>query len=603
MKYCLFLLIFFITSHLLKISSAEISIIIPGSGLNNLQEEPFYFNKTIPSKIKLLDRVDLSFFRNPLITAYRYRLEIPSGSQTAIDKKLIIWSLWTENDFADIVVPRLDMEGRYKLVIEYKTRGGSETKKLERLFTVFAVPSPVATPPASKSGSVPPEEKLKQTKVSAQEKSNTVVKSASDRKVTELSSVKTKVQVKKEFKSGKVAENQVIVPEKISREAIKRPNLLAENTDKDLLITNGEKVLNEKGAESQGIEIIPATGNIIRHDGNEDVVPVKDNLLDYEELLKDAIRGKDSALLYRSVQHGAGKTLRDENGGNLFHLLNDSIASERTISLAKNSGISINETDVYGNTPLHYAILTGKWNYARTLIQYGADLNLKNKLEFTPMHLAVLLNNKELVKDLLNKDADVNIKGKSGYTPLHLASELDYADLASILLKNGAEKSIKTEQGLSAKSIARIQDYHDIVKLIRDKGSYSGNIPASVSVSQKIIQGSVLINYPEIKFDLPFDARLAKKRQFNNAIQILSIPLFVVSTASAVYLRSEADRYYSLSKVAESEQIARTYYDKTRMFDRNSYITGSVSLISAFGFIHSSIRKKILSGRMQKSFY
>jgi hypothetical protein len=68
-------------------------------------------------------------------------------------------------------------------------------------------------------------------------------------------------------------------------------------------------------------------------------------------------------------------------------------------------------------------------------------------------------------------------------------------------------------------------------------------------------------------------------------------------------MRSEANRYYSLSKVAESEQVAKSYYDKTRMFDKNAYIAGGVSIISVYSFIHSSIRKRSISGRMQKSFY
>ena len=85
------------------------------------QETPFYFLKPVPPTIKLPDKIDLSFFRNQsVVSQYRYRLEIPAGGVTAIDRNFTRWSPWISFDFIEFIIPMLDREGGYKLNIEYK---------------------------------------------------------------------------------------------------------------------------------------------------------------------------------------------------------------------------------------------------------------------------------------------------------------------------------------------------------------------------------------------------------------------------------------------------------------------------------------------------
>jgi uncharacterized protein YpmB len=94
-----------------------------------------------------------------------------------------------------------------------------------------------------------------------------------------------------------------------------------------------------------------------------------------------------------------------------------------------------------------------------------------------------------------------------------------------------------------------------------------------------------------------------KRRQFNKLIRIISIPVFAISTAGAVYLRSEANNYYSSYKNAETIEMAQHYYDKTIQYDTYTYISGGVSLTSAIEIIHSAIRQKSISNKMCKALY
>jgi ankyrin repeat protein len=368
-------------------------------------------------------------------------------------------------------------------------------------------------------------------------------------------------------------------------------------------VTNAAITLTAPATDKPPINTVTTMNQATEKDTTEPATVKKNTNPDYEKLVSEAIEKKDSALINKAVQNGAGKTIKGIYGGNLFHILDHTLASEDFILLLKRKGFSIDESDDYGNSPLHFAILTGRNDYARSLINQGADINIKNRSDLSPLHLAVLLNNTGLVKDLLRRGAELNQKGKNGYSPLHIASELNYAEAALNLLNSGAEIRIKTDQKLTPKAIAKIQKNTDIVKLIRNKNSFDPNLLglASSRIFSQINNDGT--KYPDIRFDLAFDKKLSQKRQFNKFIQILSIPVIVISAGSTAYLRSEANHYYSLSKIAETEAMGKVYYDKTRQYDRYTYIAGGVSIVSIYGFIHSTIRKKNISNKMHKTLY
>ena len=140
MRYYLFLMIFSLISfNRVNFAYKSNEALIPVIS----QLGPIYFFYTVPSRIKLNDRVDLSFSKSSLINTYRYRLEIPEGGVTAIDKNVVLWSAWKTEDFTKIVIPGLDIAGAYRFIIEYKTGAGTETKKFEKVFEVYSV-NPVA---------------------------------------------------------------------------------------------------------------------------------------------------------------------------------------------------------------------------------------------------------------------------------------------------------------------------------------------------------------------------------------------------------------------------------------------------------------------------
>ena len=119
--------------------------------------------------------------------------------------------------------------------------------------------------------------------------------------------------------------------------------------------------------------------------------------------------------------------------------------------LVENTNISLNETDVFGFTPLHDAVHNGRINVAKYLIQKGSDVNFQTHLGNTPMHLAVQKNNLEMCNFLSNNETiNLDIKNLLGHTSLDIARKSNFLDIYSLLLtkKNNGIGNEKTSNSM-----------------------------------------------------------------------------------------------------------------------------------------------------------
>ena len=564
------------------------------------EQAPFNFMNPVPAKIKLLGEANLSFYVNgAIVFQYRFRLECPAGGEASVDKVLLSWSPWISDDIKNIRIARLTKDGKYALAIEYRTHTSGEIRRFEKSFDVYDPNPPlVAQKPAGKTVIVRSSETAKEipptagNKVPVPESVNKEIPPADP------------VNAEKNTTSEKAQESKPVIPEK---PVIEEKPVVAEKpatTEKPVITerpaTTEKPVIAEKSANTEKPVINENTAAGKSVPAERPVVTEKPVARDYDKLLTEAIGKKDPVLLKELINAGAGRSLRGENGGNIFHLLGNSIAGEDMITTIKNKGISINEADNFGNTPLHYALLSGDTQYAKSLLNQGANIVTLNQMELSPLHLATYLNNIDIVKEMMKKGVKVDLSGNTGYTPLHIATEMNYPEIASIFINRGASAGLKTGQRLNSKDIASIQKNQEMKKLISKKGKYSpgqsmNSIPGNNSLVK--IEGS----YPQIDFNLPYDSQLAKRRQLFSMIQKVSLPVFVIGAAGTAYLHLTANDYYSKYQSADTEDIALSYYDKTKQFDTYSYIAGGVSLIPVYTFIHSTILKKSTSKRMRKT--
>lgn len=109
-------------------------------------------------------------------------------------------------------------------------------------------------------------------------------------------------------------------------------------------------------------------------------------------------------------------------------------------------GLSINDPNQDGFTPLYYAILDGNDDVAKVLLDAGADPNDKESTAgATPLHFAVEKDNATIINHLLAKGADIEAIDEDEDTPLMRAAKEYKLNAAEALLKKGAnaQKNIK----------------------------------------------------------------------------------------------------------------------------------------------------------------
>lgn len=715
---------------------------------------PIYFLYPVPSKIAMLERIDLSFYKSSLIKSYRYRLETPQGSGLVISENLTEWSDWTTNELSRILIPRLDVEGRYRLIIEYKTSSGSDTKKFEKVFFVYSAPATSAVAASSRTrpgaGSASPRtipssvrtavqtppvaDRTPTTAIVSTERTQSQAKAAIGRSTAEPSGPTNREQVQTPPVDDRTqtttvtterVQGQTLAPVNIATADTSKPgdttqvkknhfafrsstiipgttdritglmklregktttlaetssagiadttpaemkmralsadsaseisnNQIAdfirlENPLKNEIVTGRISIPGPAPEETADSLVTPAlkgemggfellavnelTQDITRNDSTDEadgnaaidrvepefesftadispalafqfkdltaetyrnLIPYNDGVLSLREILPDfSVDDKSEALSdssFTNIEGYSDHQVPDPSAG--FDIMPDQ----------KTSIEPLVPTDRYGNSPVHLAVLSDDIELLNSLIDKGADLNVKNTLELSPVHLAAISGNTPLVQNLVSKGADINIRGNSGYTPLHIAAEINDVRMTGYLLSAGANKSIRTDQKLTSTEIARIQGNDEILKLLRQKDSIV-SVTLFVPGQEGISIFNPVYQAHKLDFNLPFDNVLVKKRRFNKIVQLAAIPVFALSAFESFHFKAKADRYYNLSKTAETEEMAKYYYDKTTGYDRNIYLAGGISLISVYSYIHSAIRKKNITRKIRKTFY
>jgi ankyrin repeat protein len=128
----------------------------------------------------------------------------------------------------------------------------------------------------------------------------------------------------------------------------------------------------------------------------------------------------------------------------------------------------INQFSNDGFTPLGLACYFGQAEVARFLVLKGANVNVpsSNGFQVYPIHSAVAANQNEIVRTLIDGGAQVNVKQQVGITPLHSAAKNGNLEVLILLLENGADISIRMEGGKLPADLAREKGFDDIADIL-----------------------------------------------------------------------------------------------------------------------------------------
>lgn len=165
-------------------------------------------------------------------------------------------------------------------------------------------------------------------------------------------------------------------------------------------------------------------------------------------LLLAASKGHNE-ILKILLAHNANVNVQNEVGYTPLHwaALDGYEAIARSL-LDHGAMLDIKENDYYGMTPLHLASERGNEAIVKILLKNRAAIDVQDNSAKTPLHWAAYENNVEIVKILLAHNANVDAQDEKKETPLHLASSRGYIRVVKLLIETGkASLAIKNEQG------------------------------------------------------------------------------------------------------------------------------------------------------------
>ncbi|MFM8005291.1 MAG: ankyrin repeat domain-containing protein, partial [Dolichospermum sp.] len=93
-------------------------------------------------------------------------------------------------------------------------------------------------------------------------------------------------------------------------------------------------------------------------------------------------------------------------------------------------GANVDTTDHHGNTVLMLAANLGYTEIGRSLLNAGANINLKSqRYQLTALMLSASANQIDVVKLLISRGANVNATNEDGSTALMIASLKGYVEI------------------------------------------------------------------------------------------------------------------------------------------------------------------------------
>nr|XP_008191477.1 PREDICTED: transient receptor potential cation channel subfamily A member 1 isoform X2 [Tribolium castaneum] len=191
-------------------------------------------------------------------------------------------------------------------------------------------------------------------------------------------------------------------------------------------------------------------------------------------LLLAALRG-GWRTVHVLIRLGADINVKDVNRRNVLHLVVmnggrlEQFASEVSKAKSQTSLLQLlNEKDINGCSPLHYASREGHIRSLENLIRLGATINLKNNNNESPLHFAARYGRYNTVRQLLDSEKGTFIINESdgeGLTPLHIASKQGHTRVVQLLLNRGALLH-RDHNGRNPLHLAAMNGYTQTIELL-----------------------------------------------------------------------------------------------------------------------------------------
>jgi hypothetical protein len=137
------------------------------------------------------------------------------------------------------------------------------------------------------------------------------------------------------------------------------------------------------------------------------------------------------------------------------------------------AGAEIDACDANGSTPLHTAATTGKYEAVKSLLDAGADPEVRESQQgLKPIHFAAMMGHDAVVSALLEANADKNALDGDGSSALMYAADGGHTAVVGRLLDSGADAKLRLH-GTTALDAAIARGHSETAALLRARCSQS----------------------------------------------------------------------------------------------------------------------------------
>ncbi|CDS01347.1 probable PHO81-cyclin-dependent kinase inhibitor [Sporisorium scitamineum] len=134
------------------------------------------------------------------------------------------------------------------------------------------------------------------------------------------------------------------------------------------------------------------------------------------------------------------------------------------------NGVDVAQQDIYGRTALSYAAMAGHTDVCQYLLSLPSISAATYDLDgFSPLILAVMNGRTDAVRILLEHGASVEPRDATDLIPLCLASSGGHAEIVKLLLQKGA-KIVSNAEGLYPQALAARAGHAECLRLLVESG-------------------------------------------------------------------------------------------------------------------------------------
>jgi len=227
---------------------------------------------------------------------------------------------------------------------------------------------------------------------------------------------------------------------------------------------------------------------------------------------------------------------RDGLGNNMLHYaaqwgLNNAIPT------IIRYGISVNEGNATGETPLFFATKTDSISTIRMLLDNNANLNARDTQGNSVLHAAVRWNAEKSVSLFISSGIDINVYSLNGNTPLHDAVAIGMSDIETLLIKEGANLEVRNVDGNTP-----------LMEAVR------GGIIPSI---EKLVQNGADTSTRNIRGDTPLHVAVGAER--------LDLVNILLRTNASIHARNTRNRTPFQLSLAISPRMVSTLLTPNRI--------------------------------------